>query len=880
MIWWSVLPLIALAVYFAFDHVRTLQAEREREALHLADNVAVALDRHIGAQIAALRMLADSPLMDDLSRLDLLYREAQGFVQNFGGHVILADPSMQMLFNTRVPLGAPLPKLPRPSGQAAAPTALETGRPAVGDIVFGPVAEEPLVAVSVPAIRDGRVAFLLLATVETSEFQERLDKASVPPGWAIAVLDGIGATIARRAPPGFEIPSPAEEISRRFAVRSAVSPWSVLVEIPVEAYRQAILETAEAIFVALLASILGATVAGRRLARSVATLAEPSPSPIRPVIAEIEAVRQALVSTAAARDAAQSSMRESEAQLRNVFEQAADGIFIITPDHRYIDANPAGLRMLGYSRDELFRLRVFDVLAEHERPRLDSGVAKMMSGTPHLEEWEYRRKDGTTFPAEVSARPHAKDRYVAIVRDLTTRKAAERQRLEREERLRLTVRVGRIGLWDWGLETNKVFFSPEWKSQIGYEDSEIADDFEEWSSRVHPDDLDATLARVQAFRNGQEADLSVEFRFRHKDGSYRWIFAHAELFRNERGKPVRMIGSHVDVTEIKKMALELRDSEERFRGLVEQSLAGIYVIQDEKLSYVNPRFAELLGYGPGELLGTNPDDFILPEDRPTRHAVRDALRESRKQAAAFSVRARRKDGTVIELGIHGVRAVYAGKPAILGMAQDITESQRAKERAALYLNQLEVSMLGTVRSVSTMMDKRDPYTAGHQRRVGLLARAIGAEMGLSEDRLKGLELTGLVHDIGKISVPAEVLSKPGRLTEFEFGIIRQHPQAGHEIIRDVAFPWPIAEIIWQHHERLDGSGYPRGLKGDEIILEARIMVVADVVEAMSSHRPYRPALGIDAALEEIARNSGRFYDPDAATACLRLFREKGYAPPQ
>jgi len=174
------------------------------------------------------------------------------------------------------------------------------------------------------------------------------------------------------------------------------------------------------------------------------------------------------------------------------------------------------------------------------------------------------------------------------------------------------------------------------------------------------------------------------------------------------------------------------------------------------------------------------------------------------------------------------------------------------------------------------VESRDPYTAGHQRRVADLAHAIGSEMGLSEERLVGIRMGGIIHDLGKISVPAEILSKPSRLNEHEFGMIKLHPQVGYDILKKIDFPWPIAQMVYQHHERMDGSGYPQGLSGKKILLEARILAVADVVEAMASHRPYRPALGIDKALEEILKNKNVFYDPEVVDACLKLFKEKGF----
>lgn len=178
--------------------------------------------------------------------------------------------------------------------------------------------------------------------------------------------------------------------------------------------------------------------------------------------------------------------------------------------------------------------------------------------------------------------------------------------------------------------------------------------------------------------------------------------------------------------------------------------------------------------------------------------------------------------------------------------------------------------------MASTVETGDPYIAGHQRRVADLARAIAKEMGLSAEPIDGIRVAGVIHDIGKISIPGEVLSKPGRLTEIEFGLIKAHPQVGYEILKAIDFPWPVAQIVLQHHERMDGSGYPSGLSSEEILLEARVLAVADVVEAISSHRPYRPALGMDKALEEISRHKGVLYDAGVVDACLKLFTERGF----
>ena len=317
----------------------------------------------------------------------------------------------------------------------------------------------------------------------------------------------------------------------------------------------------------------------------------------------------------------------------------------------------------------------------------------------------------------------------------------------------------------------------------------------------------------------------------------------------------------------------LRESEERFRAMVEQSISGIYILQDGMLTYVNPRLAEIGGYEPHELVGKPVLDLVPPELRARLELEMAQRLRGTAEVGQYTLTLRRKDGSPVDVAIHATRAVVEGKPAIIGIVQDVSERKVAEQVTQRHALQLETALIETIEAVATMVELKDPYTAGHERSVGDIAAAIGQELGLDSEQVKGLRYAGYVHDIGKIAIPTELLSKPGKLTLHEFELIKTHAQQGYDVLKDIKFPWPIARAILEHHERLDGSGYPRALKGDEISLEARILAVADTVEAMSSHRPYRPALGLDAALREIEAQAGKRYDPRVAAACLRLFRQ-------
>jgi PAS domain S-box-containing protein len=331
-----------------------------------------------------------------------------------------------------------------------------------------------------------------------------------------------------------------------------------------------------------------------------------------------------------------------------------------------------------------------------------------------------------------------------------------------------------------------------------------------------------------------------------------------------------------DITERKLAEEALRVSEEKYRTVIENAKEAIVVTQDMKVVFVNRAGVDMIGYSEKILTPKPFTDFIHPDDlnMVVDHHIRRLKGEDLRSVYSFRILS--EDGTVKWVELNTAVIQWKKRPATLNFLSDITERKQAEEELLLTIKSLKKAFGTIIQVMVSAIEMRDPYTAGHQLRVAHLACAIAAEMALPQEIMDGIQMAGSIHDVGKLSIPAEILSKPTKLTNLEFSLIKEHALIGYEMLKDVESPWPLAQIVYQHHERMDGSGYPRKLKGDEILLEARIMAVADVVEAMASHRPYRAALGVDAALEEIEKNKGTFYDAAVSDACLKLFREKGY----
>ncbi|MCL5985643.1 MAG: PAS domain S-box protein [Actinobacteria bacterium] len=344
--------------------------------------------------------------------------------------------------------------------------------------------------------------------------------------------------------------------------------------------------------------------------------------------------------------------------------------------------------------------------------------------------------------------------------------------------------------------------------------------------------------------------------------------------KKEDGTVIGLISMIKDITEQKQAEEALKKSEYKYHMLVENLQEGIWAIDaDYRTTYVNQRLAEMLGYHVDEMLGKSLFSFI---DESVLNVAKKNMEHRKKGISEqLDFEFLRKDGDKIYVTFTSSPVMDDGGNFIGAFAcvTDITNRKKAEDELRQSYEKLDKTLDSFILAMAATIEMRDPYTSGHQRRVADIASKIAKRLDLKENQIQGIRMAALIHDIGKIVVPSEILSKPGRITENEFNIIKSHPKVGFDILNTIEFPLPIAKIVLQHHERMNGSGYPNRNEADKICIEARILAVADVIEAMSSHRPYRPALGIDKAIEEISNNRGILYDTEIVDVCLMLYKK-------
>jgi PAS domain S-box-containing protein/putative nucleotidyltransferase with HDIG domain len=419
--------------------------------------------------------------------------------------------------------------------------------------------------------------------------------------------------------------------------------------------------------------------------------------------------------------------------------------------------------------------------------------------------------------------------------------------------------------------------SPSVEKLLGYKPQEfLGRPVSDLSLVIAPESFEQAMDDIASIFKGETISARI-YRFIAKDGTALYGEVSGSPVIRE-GRVIRVISVARDISDRKRAEEKVRESEKKYRELYDFLPIPVYEMDlESNLTSANRAIYETFGGTEGDLeKGFKAWQLLSPEEiEKSRENIQKLLRGEKVEGTEYSLK--RLDGSVFPaIVISSVIRSHGQPVGLRGAIVDITARRQAEGKLQQMLDRLNKAVSATVQVMASAVEVRDPYTSGHQVRTADLARAISREMRLSPDQRDAVRMAASIHDIGKLSVPAEILSKPTKLTDIEFALIKEHSQRGFEILKNVESPWPLAEIVYQHHERMDGSGYPRNLKGKDILVEARILAVADVVEAMASHRPYRASLGIEEALKEIESHRGILYDPDVVEACLKLFREQDY----
>ncbi len=624
-------------------------------------------------------------------------------------------------------------------------------------------------------------------------------------------------------------------------------------------------------------------------------------------------------------------LEESKKRLHSLVESMPNAIVIANEKGNIIYWNRSAEKIFGYSKNEIVGKKVTIIIPKEFRKAFEEGFKKavfLKHPTKEAIEVPALRKDGRQIFIEWSLsnwRYKKRLFFAAIGKDITKRKKIEEKLRQSEEKYQRLVESASDGVCV--VQDEKlVYVNTQLAKMWGGSVEELVG--KQFTELVPPDEVPYLVERYKKRLKGEKTPQRYELVLKGKDGREFYVDVSANLMiyedkpadliivrditerKKQEEKIKRLYSLQKAVREINQILLRIKEigtEPELFRKicriLVEE-------IEDFKFSWIGFLEKETFrvkpvayaGFEKGYLSSVEvrwdkseydmgPTGMAVKERRP--FVVNDIENDPRyslwrEEALKRGYRSSIVVPIVDEDKLFGTLTIYSSKKGAFGeeevkflggAAGDIIigiRSLRGQKELEKTVKQLEKTTDGIVFTIAKIVETRDPYTSGHQKRVANLARAIAEEMGLPEEKIKGIYMAAVIHDIGKIYVPSEVLTKPSKLSKIEFEMIKLHPQYGYDILKDVNFPWPVALAILQHHERLDGSGYPQGLKGDELILEAKILAVADVVEAMSSHRPYRPALGIDKALEEIEKNRGKLYDLEVVNTCVRLLKKKGF----
>ncbi len=573
-----------------------------------------------------------------------------------------------------------------------------------------------------------------------------------------------------------------------------------------------------------------------------------------------------------------------EEKYRLYFEHVTDVVYTIDKDLKVLSMSPSVEKVMGYKPQDFIGKPVTDlgkILTPESLQQAIIDTDLILKGnTISATIYQFIARDGTIRYGEVSGSPIISNgqiiAIISVARDITDRKLTEDALRESEEKFRKILEDMEDVYFEVDITGMITFVNPSSCKKSGYTKEELLGmSFKQISV---PDGIGQVMKYFgEIFQTGQTGKPFI-WNLKKKNGEEGFFEVVASLIRDNQGNPRGFKGIGRDITERRK-AEEALQRESNFSRAALDSLTALFYMYDDQGRFIrwNEYFTAVTGYSGEELARMTPLDVVVESERVSLKKTMEKVLSTKHVSAELSILC--KDGSVKPHFLTGNLIEFENKQCVIGMGIDITERIKTETKLQQTLESLRKAVGTTIQVLVSAVEARDPYTAGHQSRVAHLACAIASEMGLAQDKIEGIRLAGSIHDIGKLSVPAEILTRPSKLTNIEFSMIKEHAQNGYEMLKHVESSWPLAEIVYQHHERINGSGYPRNLKGDEIIIEARIMAVADVVEAMASHRPYRPSLGLDAALEEIEKNRGILYEEAIAMACLKLFREKRYVLP-
>ncbi len=635
---------------------------------------------------------------------------------------------------------------------------------------------------------------------------------------------------------------------------------------------------------------------------------------------------------------AEAALKESKEFAERLINLMQDGFAVFDTKGVHVSVNPSLCRMTGYSADELIGTGPPHVYwPEEEVEKYKTTYKEMLLGEPKEFELMMKRKDGRIFPVLMSP-SHTEDAhgninfYFVTIKDISERRRVLEALRQSEEKYRLHFEYASDIIYSIDKDMRLLSVSPSVEKVLGYKPEElIGRSFADLNiiAQEHVGALARDLMKIQ---KGEQTKAPVyEFITRTGERKFGEV-SSAPLYRNRKIVGVvsvaRDITEHIQIdeelkrsnralriisscnmtlvratrekellTEICRSIIDIgghslawvgyaNDNEQKSIGIATHAGKGWQIIKRQNWTWADSE----AGFNPFGIAIRSKKNFTCSEKQNTTKEMigcRELLKAGFQSMAVLPLTY--GDRVLGVLSIHSIDpdAFDEGELKLLQeLADDLSYGiqalrahiarREAREALELSYTKLRKTLEETVNALASATEKRDPYTAGHQRSVTQLACAIAEEMNMNETEVEGIRIAGLLHDIGKLSVPAEILSRPGTLSESEFSIIKLHSEIGFDILKTINFPWPVAQIAFEHHERMNGSGYPRGLAGEKILLEARIMAVADVVEAMSSHRPYRPARTIRETLEEIRKNKGVLYDTKVADACLRLFAKKRF----